>query len=140
MTAAHARRRSSALELAAPPAVRVVAGMFADLDPTSVAFPRLIAQRIVAIPDLIELDQVLGFVPRDVYRVVETLALQGIAVRIAQIDARDNTLAARDAALELRRAELEKIPEDLRGRVEAWVKSYYTTKPWLYSKNKKVEQ
>jgi hypothetical protein len=96
-------------------------GIFAGLNVDAPSFPRLAAQRIADLEDLADVRAALSNVPPGCYGVVETLALQGIAIRIARLP-----------ELEQRRAELRKIPEDLRGRVEPLLRSYYQTKPWLY--------
>ncbi len=102
-------------------------GTYAGLNVEHESFPRLAAQRIVDLPDLGKLEQVLLDVPHAWYRIVETLALQGIALRIAK-----------ESDLETRRIELAKIPEgDLRDRVKAWLRSFYETKPWLAQSRKK---
>jgi hypothetical protein len=96
-------------------------GIFAGLNVDAPAFPRLAAQRIVDLPNLDRLEQTLQDVPHGFYRMVETLALQGIALRIAK-----------ERDLETRRIELAKIPEgELRDRVKRWLRSFYETKPWL---------
>jgi hypothetical protein len=102
----------------APPPAR---NRFSDLNREHSSFSRVVAQRIADLEDLADVRAALSDVPGGCYSVVETLALQGIAIRIARLP-----------KLEQRRAELRKIPEDLRGRVEPLLRSYYQTKPWLY--------
>lgn len=130
MTAARARRRIEPLPfIRVTPATRPT--FFSDLNSEHESFPRLAADRIARLEDLADVDQVLRDVPRDWYRMIETLALQAIAIRIAKIQPMHRSAIAVAAALEQRRGELAKIPDDLRGRVEAWVRSYYVTRPWL---------
>lgn len=137
MTTARARRRIEPLPfIRVTPATRPT--FFSDLNASHESFPRLAAERIARLEDLANVDQVLADVPRDWYRMVETLALQAIAIRIAKIQPMHKSAAAIAAAREQRRGELAKIPEDLRGRVEAWVRSYYVTRPWLYRDGKPV--
>lgn len=137
MTTARARRRIEPL-----PFIKVYHDrpltLFSDLNKDAESFPRLAADRIARLDDLRAVDKALGDVPREWYRMVETLALQGVAVRIAKIQPVHDTAEARALALEQRRAELGKIPEDLRGRVEEWVRSYYVTRPWAVDGKKKA--
>jgi hypothetical protein len=93
--------------------------LFADLDCGAASFPRLAAERIAMLEERAEIERALAKVPPETRTMVETLAVMGLALRIARLP----ELAARQAALAA-------IPEALSERVKAHVKRYYVTKPW----------
>jgi hypothetical protein len=99
-------------------------GLFSDLDCGAASFPRLAAERIALLEDREEIDRALAKVPPETRTMVETLAVMGIALRIA----RRPELAERQAAM-------QGIPDALSERVKAHVKRYYATKPWTKGDN-----
>lgn len=101
---------------ALPPSRR---GVLADLDPQDVAYERLAAKRIAELKDLAKVDVVFAEVPAQFVKTVMTLAISGIAVRIARMK---HLLDRRDA--------LDALPDDIRQRAEPFVKSFYQTRPW----------
>ena len=115
-----------------------LAGPFADIDPNEKCYQIRVAQRIAEVEDLGQVDRLVQDIPSQFFQTILTLALQGIALRIAQIEAKGDTDYPREIARQRRREELAKLPADLQPRVEAWVKSYYATKPWREKAVKKA--
>jgi hypothetical protein len=94
-------------------------GLFADLDATAASFPRIAAERIVMLEERAEIERALDRLPPNFRAMVETLAIMGIALRIARMP----ELADRQAAL-------DRMPETILERVRQHVKRYHATKPW----------
>lgn len=90
------------------------------LDVTQPSFVRLVTARIAEMVDPTEIEAALREVPAAFHTIIETMAVQAIAYRIAQLP-----------SLAGRRAALERVPDGLRARVAPHLQSYYTTKPWL---------
>lgn len=89
------------------------------------------ATLIANLEDLADVERAFREVAPAFRRTVETLALQGIAIRIAKIQPERDSDFSRDEAREKRRAELARLPADYRARVEPFVATFYKTQPWL---------
>ncbi len=97
-----------------------IRGALEDLDPALPSYPRLAAARIAWLADLAAIEAALAEVPVNFRKMVETLTVTGVALRIAQTP-----------RLLDRRAALDALPVDLRERAEPHVRRLYETKPWL---------
>lgn len=91
----------------------VKAGLLADLDVKCDAYARLAAERISKLKDLALVDAAITEVPNHQKKIVATLAVGGLALRIACLP---QLLDRADA--------LETLSADIRARVEPLAKSY----------------
>lgn len=104
----------------APPPSRRKRGIFDHLDSERPIYAVQAAAIIAGLPDLSKVERALAQVePRDL-QTVTTLALVGIAMRIAKL----TTLAER-------RGLLSTLPPDFQRDCEPHVKRLYQVKPWL---------
>lgn len=101
---------------ALPPLKR---GLLADLDVEDDHYVLGAAVRIAGIGDLGKVEAAIAEVPNRFKKTVLTIAINGIALRIAQMQ-----------QLLDRKAALEALPADLRDMTAPHVKRLYTTRPW----------
>lgn len=104
-----------------PPAVRPAPRLhfLYGLDAQSPRYPRDAAKRIAALDTRRDVEAALAEVAVAFVHFVETLVVQGLALRVA---------AAPHA--KIRELLMDQVPEVLKVRVEPLAKSYALTRPW----------
>lgn len=94
-------------------------GLLADLDVEHEHYELDAAVRIAGLEDLGKVEAAIAEVPNQFKKTVLTIAISGIATRIARMQ----QLLDRQAALDA-------LPPDLRDMTAPHVKRLYTTRPW----------
>lgn len=102
-----------------PPAPPAKKGVLGDLDVQDDHYEIDAAMRISELEDLGKVEAVIAEVPNQFKKTVLTLAINGIAMRIAKLP-----------QLLERKAALEALPADIRDMVSPHVRRLYETKPW----------
>lgn len=105
---------------AEPPTPGRRRGLLAALNPEAASYARCAAELIARLEDAPAIERALQEIAPGKFDMVLTLAIMGMALRIAQLP-----------ELEARRYALSKLPPDIQLRAAPHVKRLFEVKPWL---------